>query len=74
MTNRKQVAADKKDSSPRPLLISINEAAKRLGVCRKTIENLLYKKNKLRPVRIPRLRRVMISEKDVERLIREGMR
>jgi excisionase family DNA binding protein len=55
----------------RTQLISINDAAKRLGVCRKTVENLIGRKQ-LRTVRIGR--RVMIRESDLESFIRRRMR
>lgn len=52
-------------------LISVNEAARRLGVCRKTVENLLLRKE-LKRVSV--LRRVMIRESEIESFIRKRMR
>ena len=52
-------------------LVSINETATRLGQCRKTVENLLLRKE-LRAVRIGR--RVMIRESEIESFIRRRMR
>ena len=53
-------------------LLSINEVARRLGVCRKTVENLIARKE-LRAVRIGR--RVLIREAaDLESFIRRKMR
>ncbi len=47
-------------------LLSLDEAAGRLGVCRKTVENLLARKQ-LKRVSV--LRRRMVSEKDLELFI-----
>ena len=52
-------------------LISVVEAARRLGVCRKTVENLMLRKE-LR--KVPVLRRVMIRESEIESFIRKRMR
>jgi len=60
------------DSSPSataPLLIPINEAARRLGVCPLTIRNL-SKRGQLRAVRVAG--RVMIPVAEVERIVATG--
>ena len=59
------------ESRPSTQLISVNEAARRLGVCRKTVENLLARKE-LR--KVPVLRRVMIRESEIESFIQKQMR
>lgn len=66
----KQLALGSPEGAPKRLL-SIDEAAQRLGVCRKTVENLIARKE-LKAVRIGR--RVLIREEDLEDFIRKRLR
>jgi excisionase family DNA binding protein len=65
--------SEKEDAGKTPAtqLISVNEAARRLGVCRKTVENLLLRKELKK---VPVLRRVMIQESEIESYVRRKLR
>lgn len=68
--SEKTEANDKKADTGTTLL-SVNQAAARLNLCRKSVENLILRKE-LRTAKIGR--RVMIAEGDLERFIQKRLR
>lgn len=62
---------DSRHKTPEARLVGLTEAARRLGVTPRSVQNLVMR-GVILPVRLPGLRRTLLDLRDIEQLVETG--